>query len=268
MIKPIVQINNLSWYVDQQPILDDISLSISQGKFVGVIGVNGSGKTSLLRCIYRYLKPTAGEVLINGNNIWQQRGVDIAQHVAVVSQNKSPMPLQVQDVIAMGLIPHKKLFEVNTQQDKTSINGVIKQLDLWHLRDHDFETLSGGEQQRVLLARAIIQLQGTRQETLAQQLLIMDEPTNHLDIHYQIDLLTRVKGLGVSVIASLHDLNIASEFCDELILIDHGKIICHGTPNDVLEPSLISDIYQVNVDVIKHPKHNGPHLLFSGEQHA
>ena len=257
----IIQVNNLSWQTHEKKILDDISFSIPSGQFVGVIGTNGSGKTSLLRSLYRFIKPSSGEVLLNGHNIWQQTASNVAKKVAVVSQSNTAMPYQVIDVVAMGLIPHKALFEGHNLKDKQLIEHALMQLDLLPLKNNDFETLSGGEQQRVLIARAIVQ-QGHERDA-SEQLLIMDEPTNHLDVHYQLDLLQRVKKLGISVIVSLHDLNIASAFCDQLLLIDGGKIIRQGTPQEVLEPALIGRIYNVDVSAIEHPTHQRPHLLFS-----
>jgi len=265
-MSPIIQVNNLCWNVDGKAILDDISFTIDSGQFVGIIGTNGSGKTSLLRSLYRYAKPSSGTVLLNGKNIWQSNAIDIAKQIAVVSQLNSVTPYQVVDVVAMGLIPHKALFEGHTARDKELINNALTQLDLLLLKNNNFETLSGGEQQRVLIARAIVQQGHNRNPS--QQLLIMDEPTNHLDIHYQLDLLQRVKKLGVSIVVSLHDLNIASAFCDQLLLIDNGKIIRQGTPQHVLEPEVIKKIYNVDVTVIEHPQHRRPHLLFSyGDNH-
>lgn len=257
----IIDIKQLCWHINHKTILDNVSLTIDKGNFVGVIGVNGSGKTSLLRSIYRVLKPTSGQVHINGEEIWRQSSIEVAKQIAVVSQSTTPLPYQVRDVIAMGLIPHKKLFEQTSAQDKQQINLAIEQLDLAHLKTNNFDTLSGGEQQRVLIARALVQLD--YQGDLHNRLLVMDEPTNHLDIHYQIDLLKRVKQLGCTVLVSLHDLNMASAHCDEIILIDQGKIIAKGTPEAVLTPQIISDVYQVEVDVIAHPRHQRPHLLFS-----
>ena len=261
IMSPIIDVTNLSWHINGKTILNDISFTIPSGQFVGIIGTNGSGKTSLLRSLYRYIKPSSGTVALNGTNIWQQSAIDVAKQIAVVSQSNTAPPYQVIDVITMGLIPHKALFEGPNLKDKQLIDDAIHQLDLGKLKNNNFDTLSGGEQQRVLIARAIVQ-QG-HDRIAAQQLLIMDEPTNHLDVHYQLDLLQRVKKLGISVVVSLHDLNIASAFCDQLLLIDDGKIIRQGTPKEVLEPELISRIYNVDVSVIEHPQHKRPHLLFN-----
>ncbi len=253
MDNTLLHVEDLNWQVESKHILKDINFSIKAGQFVGVIGSNGSGKTSLLRTLYRYTKPTAGRIMLQQQDIWRSSATDIAKQVAVVTQAPSSLPYFVDEVVAMGLTPHKKLFEGENAADKQLIANALAQVDLRDLASNRFDTLSGGEQQRVLIARAIVQ-QG--------QLLIMDEPTNHLDIHYQIDILNRVKQLNTTVIASLHDLNIASAFCDTLILLAQGKIIAHGTPKQVLTEEIISDTYQVDVSVSKHPRHQNPHLVF------
>jgi len=253
MTSPLLQVSNLCWQVNNKAILSDINFTVTAGQFVGIIGCNGSGKTSLLRALYRYTKPTSGQILLAQQDIWRNSAASIARQVAVVTQAPSSLPYRVHEVVAMGLTPHKKLLEGENAQDKQRIDDALSQVDLSQFAHHSFDTLSGGEQQRVLIARAIVQ-QG--------QLLIMDEPTNHLDVHYQIDILKRVKQLNTTVIASLHDLNIASAFCDHLILLDNGKIIAHGTPQQVLTEPLISQVYRVELSVTKHPIHGKPHLLF------
>lgn len=253
LAKPLLAVNNLYWQVQSKDILKNISFSVETGEFIGVIGTNGSGKTSLLRALYRYTKPTTGHILLQDRDIWRRSASEVAKHIAVVTQTPSALPYLVYDVVAMGLTPHKKLFEGESFQDKELIDTALEQVDLTAFATHQFDTLSGGEQQRALIARAIVQ---------QSQLLIMDEPTNHLDVHYQIDILNRVKKLGKTVIASLHDLNIASAFCDKLILLNHGEIIAYGTPEEVLTQQLISEIYQVQLTVTQHPIHHNPYLMF------
>jgi len=253
MTNPLLQVNNLYWQVAGKDILNDINFTVTQGQFVGIIGCNGSGKTSLLRTLYRYTKPSSGSIILEQQDIWRCSPKSVAQKIAVVTQAPNSLPYTVIDVVAMGLTPHQSLFSATSTADRQRLTNALAQVDLAHLAYNRFDTLSGGEQQRALIARAIVQ-QG--------QLLIMDEPTNHLDIHYQIDLLNRVKKLNTTVIASLHDLNIASAFCDKLILLDAGQVIACGTPHQVLTAQLISETYQVDVTVTDHPKTNKPHLLF------
>ncbi|NRA60289.1 MAG: ABC transporter ATP-binding protein [Psychrobium sp.] len=253
MSDSILNVEDLCWSVKDKNILKSISFNVKKGQFVGVIGSNGSGKTSLLRNLYRYNKPSTGRILLSGEDIWRQSATAIAKQISVVQQAPASLPYLVRDVVNMGLTPHKALFEGSNNHDREQVHQALGQVDLEQFANNAFDTLSGGEQQRVLIARAIVQ---------RGQLLIMDEPTNHLDIHYQIDILKRVKQLGRTVIVSLHDLNMASAFCDHLILLHRGEIYCQGTPSQVLKQEIISKIYDVDVTVITHPDHDKPHLLF------
>lgn len=253
MSETLLTIERLSWQVKNKVILSEINLTIKQGQFVGIIGTNGAGKSSLLRAIYRYIKPTSGTIVLADQDIWQQSATRVAQQIAVVQQSNDHLPYSVFNIVKMGLTPHKGFFEPDTPHDIGRVNRAIDEVGLAHLSHQNYETLSGGEQQRTLIARAIVQ---------NTQLLIMDEPTNHLDIHYQIDILNRIKQLGKTVIVSLHDLNIASAFCDYLILLEQGQILAHGSPKQVLTESIIGDAYQVNVTVKQHPIHKNPQLLY------
>lgn len=253
MSEALLTIKQLSWQIKHKQILSDINLSIMPGQFVGIIGTNGAGKSSLLRSIYRYIKPTSGVISLGNQDIWQQSATDIAKQVAVVQQSNEHLPYTVFNIVKMGLTPHKGFFEPDTGDDIIRVNQAIKQVGLTHLSRQSFETLSGGEQQRTLIARAIVQ---------NTQLLIMDEPTNHLDIHYQIDILNRIKTLNKTVIVSLHDLNIASAFCDYLVLLEYGKIIAEGSPQHVLTEAIIGSTYNVNLTIDQHPVHKNPRLTY------
>ena len=257
VFEPLLIINDLNWQISDHTILEDINFTVNTGQFIGIIGTNGSGKSSLLRTIYRYIKPSSGSVVVAQQDIWQQSAKQIAQQIAVVQQNHEQLPYLVIDIIKMGLTPRKNFFESDNPDDLKVIDQAINDVGLGHLAHHNYQTLSGGEQQRVLIARAIAQ---------QTPILIMDEPTNHLDIHYQIDILNRIKALNKTVIVSLHDLNIASAFCDELILLDQGKIIAHGSPMEVLTVPLISSTYQVEVTISQHPVHGNPLLTYHYNQ--
>lgn len=246
----ILRVQNLTWAASEnaEPILSDISFEIPKGAFVGLIGPNGAGKSSLMRCLYGVNKPQAGTVKLFDQDLLSLSAREQAQNVAVILQEHSnQMGLTVWDVVAQGLTPHKGLFEWTNQQDVKTIDQALKNMDLDTMKHQLFEHLSGGEKQRVMLARAHVQ---------SPQLLIMDEPTNHLDVHYQIDMLNMVKSMGISVLASIHDLNLAAAFCDHLLVIHHGKIVKQGTPKEVLTEQLISDVFKTCVQVDAHPFSN------------
>ncbi|MFT6154360.1 MAG: iron complex transport system ATP-binding protein [Bermanella sp.] len=241
----ILHVHNLHWSAGDTPILSDISFNIPKGAFVGLIGPNGAGKSSLMRCLYGVNKPQFGEMFLYDKNLLGMSARDQAKNVAVILQEHSPhMGLNVWDVVAQGLTPHKGLFEWTNKRDLINIEWAIQQMDLHELKHQPFEQLSGGEKQRVMLARAQVQ---------TPQLLIMDEPTNHLDVHYQIEVLNTVKKMDISVLASIHDLNLAAAFCDYLLVIDKGRIVDQGLPKDVLTENMIRNVFKTCVSVDNHP---------------
>ena len=241
----ILQVQNLHWSAGDTPILSDINFDIPEGSFVGLIGPNGAGKSSLMRCLYGVNKPQLGSMVLQGQDLTDLSAREQAQKVAVILQEHSnQMGLTAWDVVAQGLTPHKGLFEWTTKSDLERVSNAIIKMDLSGLAKQPFEQLSGGEKQRVMLARAHVQ---------NPKLLIMDEPTNHLDVHYQIEMLNMVKNMGISVLASIHDLNLAAAFCDYVLVIDHGKIIKQGLTEDVLTQELISNVFNTCVEIDKHP---------------
>jgi iron complex transport system ATP-binding protein len=241
----ILHVHNLHWSAGDTPILSDISFNIPKGAFVGLIGPNGAGKSSLMRCLYGVNKPQSGEIFLYDKNLLSMPAREQAKNVAVILQeHTNHMGLNVWEVVAQGLTPHKGLFEWTNNRDLINIEYAIQQMDLYSLQNQPFEQLSGGEKQRVMLARAQVQ---------NPQLLIMDEPTNHLDVHYQIEVLNTVKKMDISVLASIHDLNLAAAFCDYLLVIDKGRIVDQGLPKDVLTENMISNVFKTCVSVDKHP---------------
>ena len=222
-------------------ILRGVSLEVEPNEFVGIIGPNGSGKSTLLKCIYRVLKPQAGIVKLDGTDIRELSYKKSAQSIAVLAQhNYYNFEFSVQDGVLMGRSPHKRAMERDNAQDYAIVAQALETVGMADMAKRSFSTLSGGEQQRVILARA-----------LAQQTpcLILDEPTNHLDIKYQLQLMDFVKGLNRTVISAIHDLNIAAMYCDWLYVMYRGEILAKGTPKDVLTPELIRKVYEVDADV-------------------
>lgn len=222
-------------------ILHGIDFTAGDRSLVGVIGPNGSGKSTLLKCIYRVLKPSEGAVFVDGQPLSEYRVRDSAKKIAVLAQhNFYNFEFTVQNVVLMGRAPHKRALERDSAADFKIVHEAMERVGVAPLRDRLFSTLSGGEQQRVLLARA-----------LAQQTpcLILDEPTNHLDIKYQLELLDLVRSLDRTVIAAIHDLNIAAMYCDTIFVMQSGRIVASGAPRDVLTRSLIRSVYEVDADV-------------------
>lgn len=222
-------------------ILRGIDFEANEGEFVGIIGPNGSGKSTLLRCLYRVLTPSEGAVFLDGKKLSSYRVKESAQKLAVVAQhNYYNFEFSVRDVVMMGRAPHKRALDRDTAEDYQIMRQSLKAVGMQEFEERSFSTLSGGEQQRIILARA-----------LAQQTpcLILDEPTNHLDIKYQLWLMDIVKNLDCTVISAVHDLNIAAMYCDRLYAMKQGKLIAQGTPHELLTPDLIRELYEVDAEV-------------------
>ncbi|MNS81144.1 Hemin import ATP-binding protein HmuV [compost metagenome] len=161
--------------------------------------------------------------------------------------------LNVEEVVAMGRTPHKGLFDGDNDDDRQLVKTALHAVGLEGFDDHSFVSLSGGEKQRVILARALVQ---------QPQLLILDEPTNHLDPRYQLELLQQVRRLGIGTLASIHDLNLAAAFCDRLYVLDHGRIVASGTPSEVLTTDLLHDVFGVRALIDRHPLADHPRLTW------
>ncbi|GGJ87551.1 ABC transporter ATP-binding protein [Pseudomonas matsuisoli] len=254
-----LSIEGLSWAVEVRRgaprwLLRGIGLQVNEGEFVGLIGPNGSGKTSLLRCAYRSTTPARGHLCLDGEDLWQRSARWSAQRIAVVLQEfPQEFGLTVKDVVAMGRAPHKGLFDADTSEDARHVAQALEHVGLSTYAGQAFATLSGGEKQRVLLARALVQQPG---------LLILDEPTNHLDPRYQLELLRHLRGLGLSILASFHDLNLAAAFCDRIYVIAEGEIVARGTPAEVLTAELIEQVFGVKALVDRHPLHAYPRVTW------
>ena len=238
---PVIEVCHLNLKIAEHHILNNINFTIQPGRFVGLIGPNGAGKSSLLRCLYRYAAPSAGRITFFGKSLSDYPRQEYAKHVAVVLQEiPDQFNLTVFDVVAMGVLPHKTLFSSVNQQDKTQIINAIDKVGLNDKSQQPFSHLSGGEKQRALIARAIVQ-----QPTF----LIMDEPTSHLDVKYQIQIMALAKSLNITVLASFHDLNLAAALCDEILVLQQGALVAQGAPIDILTAQLLADVYGVHAVV-------------------
>ncbi|WP_157964692.1 ABC transporter ATP-binding protein [Algibacillus agarilyticus] len=253
----MLKTHQLSWRVNQHPIIHHIDFSIHSGETVGIVGPNGAGKTSFLKCLYGEILNFTGSVTLKNKSILQLKRKALAKQIAVVSQTHSSVfNLTVFDIVRMGLIPHKNMFDTDSQADFVHLEKALKQVDLFHKKEQTFSSLSGGEQQRLLIARAIVQ---------SPELLIMDEPTNHLDIFYQHQILSLAKKLGITLLMTIHDLNLAAQYCDRLVLMHEGEIVADDTPEKVLTPELLKAVFKLDCDVDLHPRLNVPRVTFSGD---
>lgn len=231
---------NVNLKIGQHHILSDVSLNLGAGKVMGVLGPNGAGKTSLLKMLSGQLA-SQHSVSWNNKTLTDYDPMSLAQQIAVVNQlNESVFALDLYQIVRMGLLPHKSLLSRQTPDDDKSISDAISVVGLENKVQQSFNSLSGGEQQRGLIARAIVQ---------KAALIILDEPVNHLDIYYQHQVLKLLRSLAhklnITVIMSLHDLNLAANYCDHLCLLNEGKMVAQGSPEQVLTSERLEQVYKI-----------------------
>jgi iron complex transport system ATP-binding protein len=248
-----LRIENLAVTIGRKPIVTGISLTAADGQFTGLLGPNGSGKSTILKTIYRVHKPAAGRILLSGTDLLALPARDAARRLAVVAQETtSEFDFSVREMIMIGRTPHKRAFDADTDADHAAVEQAVERTGCGHLIARGFNTLSGGEKQLVLIARALAQ---------GADHFVLDEPTNHLDIRHQVEILEVVAGLGVTVLAALHDLSLAALFCQSVYLLAGGQITDGGPPASVLTAPAIQRAYGADVLVISHPDTGTPHLI-------
>lgn len=240
-----IEVKDVSIVLSRKQIVTDASLKVREKEFVGLLGPNGSGKTTLLKSIYRVLKPSSGVVLMDGTDMKTMTYRESARRMGVVSQfNNLSFDFTAMEMVLMGRSPHKRAFDRDTEEDYRIAEDALRRVDMLDFRDRSFLTLSGGEKQRIILARALAQ---------QVEMLILDEPTNHLDIKYQIQIMDVVKSLGVGVLAALHDLNLTLMYCTYVYVLKEGRIVVHGPTEEVITEKLIEDVYEVDCSVARNP---------------
>ncbi|MEU1308985.1 ABC transporter ATP-binding protein [Streptomyces cinnamoneus] len=249
-----VDVEGLSVEVAGARLVEDIGLRAGNGQVVGLVGPNGSGKSTLLRCVYRALRPAAGRVLLDGDDLHALGAREGARRLAALPQeSSSEFDFTVAEVVAMGRLPHRGAAGRITAEDTGICAAALERVGAAHLAGRGFLTLSGGEKQRVLIARALAQ---------QPRVLVLDEPTNHLDIAQQLEVLALVRDSGLTVLAALHDLNLAATHCDELYVIAGGRIVASGPPHSVLTAGLLAEVFGVRAHRVPHPASGAPQLLF------
>jgi iron complex transport system ATP-binding protein len=222
-------------------ILSDISFAVPQGQIMAICGANGAGKSSLLRLIYRHQAPRCGTVHLMGRDIWDMGAPEAARNLAAVLQEQpTDFALTARQIVALGRLPHRRGWGAGLSTpgagDSAIIEAAILRMDLKAMADRAFGTLSGGERQRVMVARALAQ---------QPRVIVLDEPTNHLDIRHQLELLALLKGLNLTVITTLHDLTLAAEFADRVVILREGRILADGPPDQALSEATLAAAFQV-----------------------
>ena len=235
-------------------ILEAVAPAAESGEFIGIVGPNGSGKSTLLRCLYRAVSPSAGRVLVDDTDIAAIGMRANARQVAALTQDTTtPFDFTAAEVVATGRLPHTPLLRGTHRRDAEICAAAMATADIAHLADRGFLSLSGGERQRVLIARALAQ---------QPKVLVLDEPTNHLDVHHQYSVLSAARELGITVVAALHDLNLAAQYCDRLFVLHGGRIVCSGTPHEVITAEVIARWFSIGGHIVTHPRLGVPQIIF------
>ncbi len=245
-----LDVSNLSFAYGDNNVLREISLEVGDGEFFGLMGPNGSGKTTLLRCLMNFLQPDGDCIKVDGKSLQSLSSIELARTFAVVPQSSATdFTFTAYDIVMMGRTPHiSSRLSGATRSDAAAVRKAMERTDTWRLASRPFFGLSGGERQRVIVARAIAQ---------QPRALLLDEPTVYLDINGQFEVMDLIRKLnreeGISVIAVLHDVNMAARYCDRIALLSHGRLEAVGSPKEVLTPETIQSVYGVDVVVRKDP---------------
>lgn len=246
----------------KRTVLHNISLEAKPGEMLGIIGPNGSGKSTLIRGITRLISPSSGRIFLDGQDIASISRLDLARLVAVVPQNPVlPELFTALEVVLMGRTPHLGLFRHEGEKDLAIVRRAMEATQTVAFAERRIGELSGGERQRLTIARALAQ---------EPKIMLLDEPTAHLDINYQIETLDLARQLCLEqeliVVTTLHDLNLAAQYCDRLVMLSDGKIHCHGVPEAVINTQTIKEVYGAEVYVYRHPVNDLPATLITSEK--
>jgi iron complex transport system ATP-binding protein len=248
-----ISVHDLKVAIEGTVILHGINIVLGEQRLTGILGPNGSGKSTLLKTFYKALKPMSGFVAYDGENVENISQKRCAQITAVLPQHRNTTTdLTVFDLVMMGRYPYKGFMESMDQDDQKRTKDALELLGLMKFAKRKFASLSGGEKQLVLLARALVQ---------DTPWLLLDEPTNHLDIQHQVKLLNILQDLDKKIVVVFHDLSLASKYCDHLFVMKDGLVVKDGHPLDIMTPELIREVYNVEAIVIPHPEGGRPVVL-------
>lgn len=245
----IISISNAKVGYENNIIIEDLSLQIEKGKITTIIGENGCGKSTLLKAIGRILKVKSGEILVEGKNVHKTNTKEIAKILGMLPQSpKAPSGLSVEEIVEYGRYPHKEKRNSLTAEDHKIVDWALEQTDLLEFKERNIQALSGGQRQRVWVAMV-----------LAQQtdIILLDEPTTYLDMAYQLEVLQLVKNLneekGITVVMVLHDINQASRFSHQLVMLRKGTIIQQGTPKEVMNNENLRKVFNIDAQIMNLP---------------
>ncbi|MGL4763284.1 MAG: ABC transporter ATP-binding protein [Sarcina sp.] len=249
-----ISIRELSFNIGKKEILKNISFDIKENNFVGIIGENGSGKSTILKNIYKAYKPKKNMVFVSGRDIYDIKKKEFSKVISVLHQeNSADFDFTVEEIVKMGRYAHKTILASYDLEDDKIVQQTLSDMGLLQYKNKKFNEISGGEKQRVLIARAIVQ------ET---EIIILDEPMNHLDIKYQLQIMSYLKGINKTIIMTVHDVNIASMYCDFIVAIKNGEVISKGQVDEVLTQEVIEKVYGIKAIVEVNTRTNRKNICF------
>ena len=260
--KPCLEIRGLHFSYGPNAVLQDVSFEVGQGEVVGLVGPNGSGKTTLLKVMSGVLRPGAGSVRIGGQEVTAIKPNERAKLVAVVPQSPAmPLSFTALELVLMGRTPHLKLLQLEGRHDMEVAREAMRLTGTWGLAGRNLGSLSGGERQGVLVARALAQ---------EAPLLLLDEPTANLDLAHEAQVMGLISGLPAkhsgAILVAIHNLTLAAQYCCRLIMLSQGRIVAQGSPEEVLTPQTIAHVYGASVHVSPHPQGGTPVVLLDGSR--
>ena len=239
--------------IGKKTLLRGVSFTVKRGTMTAIVGINGVGKSTLLRALGGITKPHAGQVLVDAANVHTIKPRHRATLMTLVGQEESPPgDLTVAEMVALGRLPYLKSWQLGSSKEKDIIARSLATVGISGLADRPCDQLSGGQRRRALLAR------GFAQET---DLVLLDEPTNHLDVHHQLHLLGVLRDSGRTIIATIHDLDLAMSYFDQVVVLHQGGMLCAGHPQDVLIPDNLRKVFDVQALIAQLPKATNPHLI-------
>lgn len=259
----MINLSQVSFSYNEAPVLHHIDLVVEDGEMVALLGPNGCGKTTFIKLAAGVLRPNNGEIYLNGSRLNSFKRREVAQQVAVVPQQFFiPFAFTLREVVLLGRTPFLKAFSDDRSSDGQVVEYAMDLVGIDNLKERYFNELSGGERQKAVLAMALAQ---------EPKMLLLDEPTAHLDINHQVEIIELVRNLnrveGLTIIAAMHDLNIAALYFDRLILLKDGCVFADGRPDEVLTEETIEEVFSASVKVTQHPSTHAPHIIVTPKEH-
>lgn len=256
-MKSVIRASQLVFGYKDQSVLNQLNMDIPEGVFTAIVGPNGCGKTTFVKQLIKSLKPQSGELSLFDKPLSNYSHKALGKVIAYVPQaTQIGFDFTVEEVVMMGRYPHLRRFQAESQRDKDIAAEAMKATGVWHLRHELANELSGGEQQRVIVAKALAQ---------EPQVLILDEPISHLDLHHQVELMSLIRRLprekGITVVAIIHDLNLAMDYSDHVVMMQQGRVAYAGPPTETISEASIKSIYNLEVCLIENPITGNPHVI-------